>query len=749
MSVESARSTIGVALVGNPNTGKSTLFTALAGIHQHVGNYPGVTVERKTGWMEHAGRRYELIDLPGMYSLAPRSRDEMVAADVLLGRMPATAPVQAIICVANACNLRRSLYLLSQLLELGLPVVLAVNMADLAERRGVRIDTQGLARRLAIPVVLLQAHRRIGIGELKDVLAEAIQRGAPARAALFPPQFEEEVAGLQRILAAQNGDGSRSSPQWPHFLVRRLLLEREGYLEGMLPADRAAPAREALEAARGRLVEHGFRLPELEAAVRHAWADRVIQGICQQPTPPPVTLSQRLDRLLTHRLWGTALLAVLMLAVFQAVFVWAAPMTRLIDEAFGLLGAYLGTLLPEGALRSLLVEGLIGGVGLVLGFLPQILVLFLFIAVLEDCGYMARAAYLMDRWMARVGLSGRSFIPLLSSFACAVPGIMAARVVEDERDRLTTILIAPLMTCSARLPIYALLIAAFVPPERYLGGLVDLQGLTMAGMYVLGIVAAVVAAAVFKRTILRAAGTPLLMELPDFKCPSVYNVLVRVGQRGWLFVRRAGTFILAVSVIIWALLYYPHAEQTAAAQRCQQERLAAQLTELPAGDPRQEKLLRELARLEQSIRAEYQRQSFLGRAGRLIEPAVRPLGWDWRIGAAVLASFPAREIVVATLGVMYNVGTEAAMESDEALARLRARLRAERHAQTGRPVFTVPVAFSLMVFYALCAQCAATLAVIWRETNNWRWPAFAFVYLTALAYAGALVTYQLGTWLAG
>ncbi len=749
MSVQAAQTTVGVALVGNPNTGKSTLFTALAGIHQHVGNYPGVTVEKKIGWTEHAGRRYELIDLPGMYSLAPRSRDEMVAADVLLGRMPAGPAVQAVVCVANACNLRRSLYLLSQLLELGLPVVLALNMADLAERRGLRIDTETLAGRLGIPVVMLQAHRRIGIKALKDAIAEALQRGAPAPTPLFPTVFEEEVAGLEGILASQNGDGCGAVPPWPSFLVRRLLLERGGYLERTLPVDRAGPARAALEAARRRLDERGCALPAIETTVRHDWADQVIQGICREPARAPVTLSDRLDRVLTHRVWGTALFAVLMLVVFQAVFVWAAPATDRINQAMGLLGQVVGGPLPEGALRSLLVEGVIGGVGLVLGFLPQILVLFLFIAVLEDCGYMARAAYLMDRWMARVGLSGKSFIPLLSSFACAVPGIMAARVIEDERDRLTTILVAPLMTCSARLPIYALLIAAFVPSRRYLSGLVDLQGLAMAGLYVLGIVTAVVAAAVFKRTILRAGGAPLLLELPDFKCPSLRNVLVRVGQRGWVFVRRAGTVILAVSVVIWALLYYPRNTQTAAAQRQQRDRLAAHLVELPEDDPQRKQIGRELAHLEQSIRAEYQRQSFLGRAGRVIEPVVRPLGWDWRIGSAVLASFPAREIVVATLGVMYNVGTEADVESEEGLARLRARLRAERYPQTGRPVFTVPVAFSLMVFYALCAQCAATLAVIRRETNSWRWPAFAFAYMTGLAYLGALVTYQLGAWLAG
>jgi len=684
-----------------------------------------------------------------MYSLAPRSRDEMVAADVLLGRMAEEPGVGAIICVANACSLRRSLYLLSQLLELGLPVVLALNMADLAERRGVEIDTQALSQRLGIPVVVLQAHRRIGIDALKEALAEAVQRGVPQVESLFPAAFEEEVARLEQLLRGPQSSEPGAPPRWPRFLVRRLLLERGGYLEQALPADRAEAVRAALEDARRRLAEAGCELPAVETTLRHEWADGLIEGICREPARPRLTLSDRLDRVLTHRIWGTVLFALVMLVVFQAVFVWAAPLTDWIDRGVGLLGEGLGALLPEGALRSLLVEGMIGGVGLVLSFLPQILILFLFIAVLEDCGYMARAAYLMDRWMVRVGLSGKSFIPLLSSFACAVPGIMAARVIEDERDRLTTILVAPLMTCSARLPIYALLIAAFVPSRRYLAGLVDLQGITLAGLYVLGILTAVVAALVLKRTILRAAGAPLLLELPEFKWPSARNVLVRVGQRGRVFVHRAGTIILAVSIIIWALLYYPRGEQTAAAQRALRDQLAARLAGLPEDAPQREELRSELSRLDQSIRAEYQRQSFLGRAGRLIEPAVRPLGWDWRIGAAVLASFPAREIVVTTLGVMYNVDSEVDVESEEGLARLRARLRAERYPQSGRPVFTVPAAFSLMVFYALCAQCAATLAVMRRETNSWRWPAFAFAYMTGLAYLGALVTYQLGSWLAG
>jgi ferrous iron transport protein B len=382
-----------------------------------------------------------------------------------------------------------------------------------------------------------------------------------------------------------------------------------------------------------------------------------------------------------------------------------------IQDTTAAAGGWVEAHMADGALRSLLVGGVVGGAGAVLAFLPQILVLFACLAVLEDCGCMARSAYLMDRVMVRVGLSGKSFIPLLSSFACAVPGIMATRVIENERDRLTTILVAPLLTCSARLPIYALLIAALIPSQSYLGGLLNLQGLTLAALYLLGIVAAVICATVFKRTILRGQTPTFVMELPSYKWPSPRTVIFRMAERGWVFVRCAGTLILCVSILVWAALYYPH-------------------------DP-------------QATHQQQQRESYLGQAGRVIEPAVRPLGWDWRIGCAVLASLPAREIVVATMGVMYHLDDDDAAGSPPGDARWAEKLRHVTWDGSQRPVFNVPVALSIMVFFALCAQCAATLAVIRRETNSWRWPAFTFAYMTMLAYFGAMITYQVGTWLSG
>jgi ferrous iron transport protein B len=730
--------TFTVALIGNPNTGKSTLFSGLVGVHQHVGNYPGVTVEKKTGEMTLGGRRCELIDLPGLYSLAPRSRDEMVVVDLLLGRRKEVAAVDAVVCLVDAGNLERNLYLVSQVLDLGLPVVLAVNMLDVARRRGIRVDLGRLQQQLGVPVVPIQANRRIGLGELKAALAELVggaacpscrlrfcstpghsSRNAGKTATPLPEVFEAEVASLEAELAADPPESCAG--HLPRSLVRRLLLDRSGYLQRTLleGADGAWASR--IEAAQNRLTAAGCPVPSVETAARYDWARRVLTGVVALPGSYTTTHTDQIDRLLTHRLWGTLIFVAVMLAVFQSVFVWARPVMKWIESLTAAAGNYLSAHLAESAMRSLLVDGVLGGVGAVFAFLPQILILFGFLALLEDCGYMARAAFLMDRLMARVGLSGKSFIPLISSFGCAVPGIMATRVIEDERDRLTTILIAPLLTCSARLPVYALLIAAFIPAQYgwgvYLGAGwfhvwlgATLQGLTLAGLYLLGIVAAVVFAMLFKRTILRGQTPPFVMELPSYKMPSLRTVMMRMAERGWVFLRCAGTLILAVSILVWAALYFPH-------------------------DP-------------QASHQQQQRDSFLGRAGRVIEPAVRPLGWDWRIGCAVIASLPARELVVSNLGVMYHLNDEQP-EGGAQTEQWSEKLRSVTWDGTSRPVYTVPVALGIMVFFALCAQCAATLAVIRRETNSWRWPAFTFAYMTALAYVAALVTYQLGTWIGG
>ena len=760
-----------VALIGNPNTGKSTLFSALVGVHQHVGNYPGVTVEKRIGRMEHEGCSYDVVDLPGLYSLAPHSRDEMVAVDVLLGRRDELAAVDVIVCIVDAANLERNMYLVSQVLELGLPTVLALTMLDVAEDHGVSPDVKLLGERLPIPVVATRPNHREGIGELKAAIARAGECAAVVNTpeSDFPEPFRQEVASLESVLAdhlrAESGDLSaargfdrarrvvadhlhaESGDRRPaHWLAGRLLLDVDGYLETRFVPEADGPLGRELHAARRRLAEAGCELPGVETTVRYDWIGRVLDGVLGRPDLHRTTASDRIDRVLTHRFWGTTILLLVMIVIFQSVFTWAGPLMELVDGTFGAIGGWVEAHTARGALQSLLVDGVIGGVGGVMIFLPQILILFFFIAILVDCGYMARAAFLMDKLMVRVGLSGKSFIPMLSSFACAVPGIMAARVISDERHRLTTILVAPLMTCSARLPIYTLLIAAFIPQRTYAAGLLNLQGLVLVSLYLLGIVTAVVVALVLKRTILRGGSQPFVMELPSYKWPTPRTVFHRVSQRGWVFLKTAGTMILAVSILVWAALYYPHdAELVEAPFRPQQQQLRAQFDQLGPDDPGRTAIDEQLADLDRQIQGAYQRQSFLGRSGRLIEPVVKPLGWDWRIGCAVIASFPAREVVVATLGVIYNLGEDVDEESRE----LRAMLRNATWDGTDRKVFTVPVALSMMVFFALCAQCAASLAVIKRETNSWRWPVFTFVYMTVLAYVGALATYHAGTWIGG
>ncbi len=749
-SAGSTAKTITVALVGNPNTGKSTLFTALAGVRQRVGNYPGVTVEKKIGRTSVSGRAVDLVDLPGTYSLAPRSPDEMVTVDVLLGRQTGTPRPDAVLCVVDASNLERNLYLVSQALELGLPTVVVLTMVDLAEGRGLRVDVARLERQLGVPVVAVAAHRRMGLDPLRRALVSAIDGGRSAAVTPFSPEFQREVSELQSRLSASNGG------QTPRFLAERLLLDTSGYIESDLLAADDRATREALAAARQRLAEAGQPVPAVEAIARYGWAAKVLDGVVERSASESASLSDRLDRVLCHKVYGVAIFVALMFLMFQSIFTWAAPAMEGIDGIKTALVEWIEgvggePLMADGPLRSLITSGVIEGVGGVLIFLPQILILFLFIALLEDCGYMARAAYLMDKLMAPIGLSGKSFIPLLSSFACAIPGVMAARVIENRRDRLLTILVAPLMSCSARLPVYTLLIAAFIP-ERLLAGFsvgaVDvgfgLQGATMFAMYLVGIVAAVLVTLVLRGTILKGETPPFVMELPSYKVPSLRVVASRVVDRGWAFVRRAGTMIFAVMVLVWAAAYYPRLDDDASRTlAAEQETLEIKIAAMEEAEQEESPEIAALGErrdeIANQLAGEQVRQSYLGRAGQWIEPVVEPLGWDWRIGCAAIASFPAREVVVGTMGVLYDLGSE----EDEESPSLREKLQTATWDGTNRKVFGVPVALSIMVFFALCCQCAATLAVIKRETNSWRWPAFTFAYMTLLAYVAALATYQI------
>ena len=725
-----------VAVIGNPNTGKTTLFNALTGLSQHTGNYPGVTVESALGEFHQANDRFLAIDLPGTYSLAARAPDEMVAVSVLLGRGRDVAAPDVILCVVDATNLDRNLYLATQVVDVGRPVVVALTMTDLARKQGLQLNIPALEQRLGVPVVPVHAAKRTGL----PVLRETIQRVArelstPQRAVIFPQCVEQEVETLVSALSPLNGNTPFSRP-----LLERVLIDANGLMEQDLTDELGSAVQTETQAARERLAAAGVVVPHVEVDHRYQWIAKTVEAVIESPSVNAMTSghtrrtgyadygwTDRIDAIVTHKVWGLLLFLLTMAVTFQSIFSWAVPAIDGIDAVFSALGAWAGRLLAEGPIQSLIVDGIIGGVGAVVVFVPQIAILFGLIALLEDSGYMARAAFMMDRLMAGFGLSGRSFIPLLSSFACAVPGIMSARTIENQRDRIATILIAPLMSCSARLPVYVLLISAFIPAQT-VWGIVGLQGLTLFGMYMIGLIVAPPIALLLKRTILSGEPVPFLLELPPFKMPAWRVVVFRMYDRSLAFLRRAGTIILATTVLVWALSYYPYSDQIT-------QEFAARRATASAGETQS------LAIQEAGERL---RHSYLGQAGRAIEPIVRPLGWDWKIGMATLASFPAREVIIAALGTIYNLGSE----QDEGSVELRDAMRAERWPD-GRPVYTPLVALSVMVFFALCCQCGATLATIKRETNSWSYPVFTFVYMTSLAYLAALGVYQIGSRLAG
>uniref|UniRef100_A0A7C2JZU1 Ferrous iron transport protein B n=1 Tax=Schlesneria paludicola TaxID=360056 RepID=A0A7C2JZU1_9PLAN len=724
MLAASSPRTLTVACIGNPNTGKSTLFSALTGVHAVTGNFPGVTVEKKIGSLKVQGIPIRLIDLPGTYSLSPRTLDEMVSVDVLLGRQADVGPIDAVVCIADASNLERHLYLVSQVLDLGLPTVLVLNMWDVAKDRGIHIDVDELSRRLGLPVVTCEAHRRQNLDAVKQALLDVVEKPPRPPHRVFSTEFYAEIDALRQEIGQDT----------PHYIAERLLLDPGGQIENGLTREVGERLSTWLAASRERLRAAGCKIPAIEAKVRYHWAREILNGVQAAPSLRVTTRSDRIDQYLTHRVTGLVVFCLVMFVVFQAISFGAAPLMDGIEAVQGWVGDAVSGFLPPGPLRSLLVDGVIAGVGGVLVFLPQIVLLFLFIALLEDCGYMARAAFLMDKLMTKVGLSGKSFVPLMSSFACAVPGIMATRVIENRRDRMTTILVAPLMSCSARLPVYVLMVYAFLPPILLFGWL-PLQGTVLFAMTTLGAVVAIPVAWVLKKTLFRGETPPFVMELPSYKWPSPRLVLHRVYDRAKAFVVRAGTLIFATRVLVWAASFFPM-------DHAREQELAAHIERLEAGGANDAEREAAVA----ALNAESERllaQSYIGRLGHLIEPAIRPLGWDWRIGIGVIASFPAREVIISTLGTIYSLGGDVSEEDTG----LRTAMR-EASWPDGRPVFTIPVAVSIMVFFALCAQCASTLMVIRRETNHWGWAAFTFVYMTALAYVGAWITQVVGSWLA-
>ncbi|MEL7450495.1 MAG: ferrous iron transport protein B [Pseudomonadota bacterium] len=702
-----------IIAIGNPNTGKSTLFNALTGLRQKTANFPGVTVEKHVGTVTVESGELTLVDLPGTYSLSARSIDELIAIDVLVGNAAGLAPPTALLVVLDATNLYRNLFLAHQLRELGLPMVFALTMTDLAPGKGVTVNVEALQERLGAPVIPVVARTGEGMEALRRALASAGTLPVPGATPAMP-ELRESATTLQAELAAEAASVTE---------LERAILEPSGPA-GRRLAERIGDAVSQELQSRNEALG-GPSLPAAEARTRYAAIRDIVEAV-ETRTPPAPSPLRRLGRVFNRPVPAFALFLVVMAVVFQAVFSWATPLMDIIDAGAATLSAAVSSALPPGALNSLLSDGVIAGVGAVVIFLPQILILFLFIIVLEDMGYMARAAFMMDRIMRAAGLSGRAVIPLISSFACAVPGIMGTRVISDRRTRIATIIAAPFMTCSARLPVYALLIAAFVPRQSVAGGLLNLQGLVLFGLYALGIVGGILTAMLIKRTALRGADPTLVLELPGFRLPDARSVAIRLIDRGKAFLKRAGTVIFTVAIVVWALAYFP---RPSAELLAQQEQATATATATLSGQALEE----ELTRLANLHAAQAMEQSALGRIGKGIEPIFRPLGWDWRLSAAVVAGFPAREVVIAVLGTIFAVGNEAEPEA------LSDRLQ-NAQAPDGTALFTLPVVLGLMVFYAFCLQCAATVAVIRRETNSWRWPVFAWTYMTVLAYVGAFLT---------
>ncbi len=734
-----------VVVTGNPNCGKTTLFNALTGLRAKVGNYAGVTVERKEGRLlgAPADLNARVLDLPGTYSLSPQSLDEEISRDVLLNRLAELPAPALIVVVVDASNLQRNLYYASQVIELGHPALLALNMVDVARENGHEASCQKLAGALGVPVVPLVASEAKGLPELRQAIIAALRHPQPPAMRRFcqvPAALETEAEAIAGLLAKTFVGRRRQAPA-----EALLILSNEKALGSSLKHYPDGIAQAVL-AARGRLEAGGVDWRSAAIEARYAAISDIQRAVTIELAPPGETLSDRLDRVLTHKVWGTLIFVGIMTLMFQSIFSFARIPMDALQGAVNWLGGATGRLIPPGDLNSLLVDGVIAGVGSVVVFLPQILLLFLFIGFLEDTGYMARAAFLMDRLMSKVGLHGKSFIPMLSSFACAIPGIMATRTIESPKDRLVTILVAPLMSCSARLPVYTLLIAACIPNTTVLGFL-KLSGLTMLGMYLLGIVVALLMAWLFKKTLLKGEPPLLILELPPYKRPVLKVVLRHMWERSKLFLRRAGTVILGINILLWALATYPHSSQLERQFEAKRAALQAQnpgpsrQDPLPGLAPSAGNLNEQLAALDNQEAGLKLRQSFAGQLGRLIEPVIAPLGFDWKIGIGIISSFAAREVFVSTVSTVYNLGkTEVTASTMNSLAKT---LQSEKRPD-GTPVYTTLTGLTLMVFYVFALQCVSTVAIVRRETNSWKWPFFQWLYMGTLAWGLAFLTLHAG-----
>jgi len=685
------------AIVGNPNCGKSTLFNALTGLRQKVGNYPGVTVEKKTGttYSQH-GRPITVIDLPGTYSLAARSPDEAIVRDVLFGRRADIAQPDRIICIVDSTNLERNLYLVHQVLDLGRPVILVLNMMDLVTTAGLNLRVARLEHELGIPVIPCEAVNGKGILELRLAMSR-VDLPLPRHRWDIPAPIAPAVAELQASLV----ENDCKQPLIARAEALLLLTDSNPLrVAGSTPLSERTSA--ILAGWKKRWGDGGVDWSGTLVKSRYGAITRLCAEVVQRAASTGPGASDRIDRIVVHPLWGWLVLGAVMTMLFLSIFTLAEYPMNWIDAQVATLGAWVRGVMPPGDLRDLITDGAIAGVGGVVVFLPQILILFFFLSLLESTGYMARAAFIMDRLMSRVGLSGKSFIPLLSSYACAIPGIMATRTIENPKDRLVTILVAPLMSCSARLPVYLLMIAALLPGDRVpIGAKAGLMLL----MYALGTLGAFGFAWLFKRHLLKGEPPLMIMELPPYRLPRIKDVLLHMIERASLFLRQAGTIILGISIVLWFLTAYP---------------------KQPGSVTPQEQLA----------------HSFAGTAGRVLEPVIKPLGFDWRVGIGLVTSFAAREVFVSSMAVVFSGDHfEGGKRAD--VTPLRSALKAATWPD-GRPLFTPLVCLTLMIYYVFAMQCMSTVVVVRRETNSWRWPLFQTAYMTGTAWLVCLVVFQAG-----
>jgi ferrous iron transport protein B len=695
-----------IALVGNPNSGKSSLFNQLTGLNQKIGNFPGVTVEKKSGTFKLPdGRSVELIDFPGIYSIYPRSLDERIVSEVLLDHHSSATP-DKIVVVADATNLKRGLLLLTQIIDLGLPTVLVLTMMDLAAKAGISYDLNALSQKLSIPVVGINARKGLGLDELTAILAKPL---APRQNPVFPiwKEVQQPVTELRQRVGVDNDYEAYlflEQPQSLNFLSpeKKLLVDEVRSKHQFFPG----------------------KFQGAETIQRYGYIQDLLNSVTLKALDPDwKKTSTTIDKIITHKVWGYLIFFGILFLIFQALFAWASVPQDFIDLWFAKLSTYLGEVLPDGPMTRLLTEGVVPGIGGIVIFVPQIAILFAFISILEESGYMARVVFLMDKVMRKFGLNGKSVVPLISGVACAIPAIMATRTIDNWKERTITILVTPLISCSARLPIFTILIALIIPTESVFG-FFNLQGLALMGLYLLGFAAAIGSAWIMKKIINIKERSYLIMELPTYRIPKWSNVGYTIVEKTKAFVFEAGKVILAISVILWVLASFGPGD---AMEKAEATVIASTKDlQLSKGD------------LEDRISAYKLEHSYAGIIGKGLEPVIRPLGYDWKIGIALITSFAAREVFVGTMATIYSIGSH-----DDDTATIKKRMQEEVNYETGGPRFTPAVGLSLLVFYTFAMQCMSTLAVVYRETKGWKWPLIQLLYMTALAYVSAFAVFQI------